>query len=270
MRDLLDSGSIWHKSMKEILLETHVKNNRLVKCILKNFESVSSFSSTYQLNKDYVYGLIGFRYSPFQRDFKPTLTAQKIEAILEKRFEWLFPIELYKHTIRGGHVKSFVHRLEVSTDAARLMFANSLQRREIGQNRYEETLAIEHDDANVFQKMLETLTPREKDVINMRFGLLRDEGPLTLEGVAQKLRVSPERIRQTEATAIRKLRHPTRAKVLGGDMPVPCRCFHAFKDHEYDQESGIRKRCSISWIVKKYINGIPCDVKKFCGCKAFE
>ena len=62
-------------------------------------------------------------------------------------------------------------------------------------------------------KVLNTLAPREKEVIKMRYGL--DDGrPKTLEEVGKAFDVTRERIRQIEAKALRKLRHPTRAKEI--------------------------------------------------------
>ncbi|HHW29637.1 MAG TPA: RNA polymerase sigma factor RpoD [Syntrophomonadaceae bacterium] len=63
------------------------------------------------------------------------------------------------------------------------------------------------------EEVLETLTPRERDVLRLRFGL-EDGKARTLEEVGQKFKVTRERIRQIEAKALRKLRHPTRSKKL--------------------------------------------------------
>ncbi len=60
---------------------------------------------------------------------------------------------------------------------------------------------------------LGTLSDRERDVIMMRFGMI-DERPRTLEEVGREFNVTRERIRQIEAKALRKLRHPSRAKTL--------------------------------------------------------
>ena len=62
-------------------------------------------------------------------------------------------------------------------------------------------------------EVLETLTPREAEVLRLRFGL-RDGTPQTLEEVGKEFNVTRERIRQIEAKALRKLRHPSRSKHL--------------------------------------------------------
>src|SRR3989338_7362239 len=66
---------------------------------------------------------------------------------------------------------------------------------------------------DALQEVLETLSPREKRVLIMRFGL-EDGKPKTLEEVGKEFKVTRERIRQIEAKAIRKLKHPTRARKL--------------------------------------------------------
>ena len=62
-------------------------------------------------------------------------------------------------------------------------------------------------------EVLSTLTPREEKVLRLRFGL--DDGRTrTLEEVGREFNVTRERIRQIEAKALRKLRHPSRSKKL--------------------------------------------------------
>ena len=61
--------------------------------------------------------------------------------------------------------------------------------------------------------MLATLSLRERRVLKLRYGL-EDGRSRTLEEVGQEFGVTRERIRQIEAKALRKLRHPTRSKVL--------------------------------------------------------
>lgn len=62
-------------------------------------------------------------------------------------------------------------------------------------------------------EVLGTLTDREEKVLRLRFGL-EDGRPRTLEEVGQRFQVTRERIRQIEAKALRKLRHPSRSKKL--------------------------------------------------------
>ncbi len=67
------------------------------------------------------------------------------------------------------------------------------------------------------RKVLATLTPREEKVLRMRFGI-GEKSDHTLEEVGQNFDVTRERIRQIEAKALRKLRHPSRSKRLRGFM----------------------------------------------------
>lgn len=62
-------------------------------------------------------------------------------------------------------------------------------------------------------EVLNTLTEREQKVLRLRFGI--DDGqPKTLEDVGKRFNVTRERIRQIEAKALRKLRHPSRSRKL--------------------------------------------------------
>jgi RNA polymerase primary sigma factor len=72
---------------------------------------------------------------------------------------------------------------------------------------------INHSLAEQTTKALATLTPREEKVLRMRFGI-GEKSDHTLEEVGQNFDVTRERIRQIEAKALRKLRHPSRSKKL--------------------------------------------------------
>jgi RNA polymerase primary sigma factor len=68
----------------------------------------------------------------------------------------------------------------------------------------------EQSDVRVqLNAMIRTLSERERVIIELRHGL-RDHNPLTLEEIGVRFGVTRERIRQIEAKALRKLRHPTR------------------------------------------------------------
>jgi RNA polymerase primary sigma factor len=65
------------------------------------------------------------------------------------------------------------------------------------------------------EEVLDSLTPREKKVLMLRFGI-GDGTPRTLEEVGKEFNVTRERIRQIEAKALKKMRHPTRSRRLTG------------------------------------------------------
>ena len=71
--------------------------------------------------------------------------------------------------------------------------------------------------------VLNTLNSRERAVIEQRFGL-KDGNPRTLEEVGRQFNVTRERIRQIEAKALRKLRHPTRISKIKGYLPDSAEC----------------------------------------------
>ncbi len=62
-------------------------------------------------------------------------------------------------------------------------------------------------------EILDGLNERERKVLEMRFGL-QDDIPRTLEDVGKEFNVTRERVRQIEAKALRKLRHPLRSRKL--------------------------------------------------------
>ena len=74
-------------------------------------------------------------------------------------------------------------------------------------------IAINMNLSEQTRKTLSTLTPREEKVLRMRFGI-GEKADHTLEEVGKDFNVTRERIRQIEAKALRKLRHPTRSKKL--------------------------------------------------------
>jgi RNA polymerase sigma factor (sigma-70 family) len=69
------------------------------------------------------------------------------------------------------------------------------------------------ETSEYIQRVLRTLTPKEEKVIKMRFGIGMDRDH-TLEEVGRHLSITRERVRQIEAKALRKLKHPSRLKAL--------------------------------------------------------
>jgi RNA polymerase primary sigma factor len=70
-----------------------------------------------------------------------------------------------------------------------------------------------------FNDVLDSLTERERQVLELRFGI-GDGFARTLEEVGKQFKVTRERIRQIEAKALRKMRHPTRIRQLQGFLEI--------------------------------------------------
>jgi RNA polymerase primary sigma factor len=73
--------------------------------------------------------------------------------------------------------------------------------------------AIQSNLRDTTTRVLASLTPREERIVRMRFGIGMNSHH-TLEEVGQQFAVTRERIRQIEAKALRKLKHPSRSRVL--------------------------------------------------------
>lgn len=73
--------------------------------------------------------------------------------------------------------------------------------------------ALKESNRQTIMKVFSTLGSREKEVMAWRFGI-EDDQPLTLEEIGEKINLTKERVRQIEMKALRKLRHPSRSKVL--------------------------------------------------------
>lgn len=77
-----------------------------------------------------------------------------------------------------------------------------------------EEASMEQNVAGRIATILSTLTPREEAILRKRFGI-GDDKTYTLEELGQEFGITRERIRQIEAKALQKLRHPSRRKIIG-------------------------------------------------------
>ena len=107
-------------------------------------------------------------------------------------------------------------RQEARRAAAPVLSAHRQARRDDGEDK--NTIlpidaAIQSNLRETTTRVLASLTPREERIVRMRFGIGMNTDH-TLEEVGQQFSVTRERIRQIEAKALRKLKHPSRSKIL--------------------------------------------------------
>lgn len=138
----------------------------------------------------------------------------KIAIILEKQIDWLFPPVLLDSVKRGVFSKR-----ERILREPEIIFLTDKEMQRLEETKLLESgedffrIAQQRDLHSQVESVLDTLTPREQRVIRLRFGL--DDGvSQTLEQVGVEFKVTRDRIRQIEAKALRKLRHPTRSRKL--------------------------------------------------------
>ena len=131
---------------------------------------------------------------------------ERIAEALGTTPQQLFPqwLELFKP-------KRTTFTTEHQADERILAYTNSPMMITDGMENFECTLEKEIIGKKIHE-VLNTITDREKKILSLRFGLEGDT-PMTLEEVGAMFGVTRERIREIEAKALRKLRHPTR---LGG------------------------------------------------------
>lgn len=214
-----------------VRVESRFKNARLYRAIeersvclhhsansaaLHEIGPIKAFCDLHGLKLDIVYQLINLKLSPRyvaspkrspqKRDGHYRPICLQLASLLDADVDWLFPAELYAASLKSvvGHLSTsqFISLAAAKSDPA-LMVAPSPDD------------AVMHEQLfGAIHTSLSTLTPREQQVIRLRFGLEADEEEHTLEQAAQTLHVSRERIRQIENRALRKLRHPTRSRRL--------------------------------------------------------
>jgi RNA polymerase sigma factor (sigma-70 family) len=192
--------------MKPIRVEVKVKNNILYRAIFKEFKSVSEFCLVHALNNGDIGRLLALKEHPKHSQTGAwRVHALKAADALRRHPEDLFPEELYA-SIESP--KEAV--IEVGLNEVRnLMVGRGGSCPEIG--LVENNLLRDEID-----KVLSELEPREKEIIERRYFMFQT---LTEAGKAMRPKITPERVFQIEAKAIRKIRHPRRSRRLRDFIP---------------------------------------------------
>jgi RNA polymerase sigma factor (sigma-70 family) len=191
----------------EIAILAKFKNNNFrARRIALGFSTVAAFCRAY----DFKQATIG-TYENFRNYPKSEKMIDKLEKIFKCPIEDLFPPE-YKKAVDMKLGRKVIERT-VETDA---LLPGVL---EIGLLPSPVDLYEAVEDAENIKTAMERLTHRQREVLKMRFGL-DGSGEFTLDEIADKFMVSPERIRQIEGKAIRRMKHPDLLKYYRKDRDM--------------------------------------------------
>ena len=204
---------------KDIRLEMKIKNNALHKAIFAKFPSVAVLCQTHpdlSSQESSISALLSFKISPFKKNGQYRNVCLTLEQILVVPAEDLFPKKLYQQVV-GTPTTAVV---EVSSFTA-LPAAAQKEILLLPAPTVEGLSQLELEELRErIGEVLNTLSPREGEIIKLRFGI-PDGRTHTLDELAHIFRVNPERIRQIEARALRKLRSPLRSRKLRSFVDEP-------------------------------------------------
>ena len=189
---------------KDIRVEVRFKNNNLYKKIFARYNSVSEFCREHNLHQIEVGKYLNLKKTPIAKGRRGSVlfggyyikkSAMKIANALNCNIFDIFPSEIWG-------VVSRVYSFEICSKN-HLPYNDKLQIEELG-NDFSDMFNMDN-----IEKVLHTLTPREEALIRMRF--FKNE---SLEDVGNTFNITRERVRQIEGKALRKLRHPSRSRML--------------------------------------------------------
>ena len=142
----------------------------------------------------------------------PSKEAQeKICNFYRKRGVFLLEEDVFPEELK--QITSKKYKIEREIPRHKLISLNDVSQRLLPYAKDIEKTVYEQQMDEELDNVLKTLTEREEKVIRLKFGF--DDGyPRTLEEIGQIFNVTPERIRQIESKALRKLRHPSRGGIL--------------------------------------------------------
>ena len=189
--------------MREYRVKVIVKNNLLLSAIEKaGFKSQAEFCRFAQLSNTRVNSLIALRECPINNEGNFTDLAKNLMEVLGA-----CPIDLWSTEQLNMRLK--VNSTEGEISKMELLSALGMNPIDLIEFKNPDVDLYEKEEKSLVKKVLKTLNFNEQSVIGKRFF---DEK--TLQTVGKELNLTPERIRQIEKTAIRKLRHPDRSDLL--------------------------------------------------------
>jgi RNA polymerase sigma factor (sigma-70 family) len=193
--------------MEEYNVKVTVRNNLILQAI-KNFgyTNLNNFAKSTGVSITGLYSLVNLMEPPIGVKGEFIKTAKELMEVLGA-----CPSELWTDEQLTLRLDSNRTERVMSKEALQITLQSSA-RSLIGLD-YPEQEMVEVEMVKIVQDKLDSLTPREAEILRLRFGFDGGIGH-TLEEVGAKFKVTRERIRHIEAHALRKLRHPSRADGL--------------------------------------------------------
>ncbi len=198
--------SLNNYDMNEYRIEIKVKNNIIVKKIENaGYKTIGEFCRLNNLlsQASRLGDIVNMKSSPLRSDGDWQKIIIKVSDILG-----CDPQDLFTDVQINTILRSNKRNIEVKEAEMKFILDQSNQHKLLEQVIHDEERNKTIDD------VLNTLTPREKKILEMRMGMGEFSDILTLEEVGREFGINRERVRQIECKALRKLRHPSRCDVL--------------------------------------------------------
>lgn len=195
--------------MEEYRVDVKVRNNIILKKIEEaGYKTLGEFCRLNGIMKyvSQLGSIINMKESPLQTDGQFRKCIIHAGSLLG-----CDPLDFFTDTQLHTILKTNKRIIKVNEAEMRFMLENHTE-----QKLLEDMVEDEQKECAI-QDLLNTLTPKEKQVIEMRMGLGEYDREHTLKEISEKMGYAfSERARQIEAKALRKMRHPSRAKMVRG------------------------------------------------------
>jgi len=191
--------------MKDYRLEITVKNNAVLKRMEElGYYSIPEFCRKKQLSYHAVVQIVAFKVPFYGKRGRINGTITKLADALQVLPDYIYPPERREAPLQRN-------KYIVETNKADLMGISTSLRMDA--LPVDDRKMLNDFGSTLHRIMIEGLSPREHKILDMRFGLTSGT-PETIYQVGKALNVSSERIKQVEAKALQKLKHPAESKEL--------------------------------------------------------
>ena len=192
--------------MREYRVKVTIRNNLLLSAIEDaGYKTQAEFARAAGLTDTHVTALVGLRACPIRNDGTFTDVAQTMMEVLGA-----CPTDLWTNEQLSMRLKN--NSAEGQMSKAELLPALGMNPIDMVEFKTPEEYVSDEDRTNAVSRTLKTLTFREQMVLGKRFGINNEEQ--TYEQIGEEMGFTRERIRQIEAKALQKLRHPSRSDEL--------------------------------------------------------